>query len=725
VLDLEVSRCNVLRIQIGDHSAQLERAPLVGGETVAGSAQGGLAPSPALWPVHLRILFVLDARIDTSHGAQCFGLGYVLDTLRDPSFAWWVRMRVDVVRRDKGDARLEGCPAGDLNYLGLGDDVDFDTSNFRFTDPKFRLENYHQVWFFGDFPANSSGPIDFPIFCPLSDDELRLLAEWMDNGGGVFATGDHFNLGASMCSRIPRVRTMRRWTQAQGVPPQDGPYRHETLQHVPGGFAKWEGDTTPQTIEPVLQARSRAIFGHRWVAHPLLCGPDGIIETFPDHMHEGDVIEDDQVELDLSLDIPGYDRPEYPYARPEFVAALASGVELPRVRPRPHVVAHGLTTNLVPPFPPTPPPAEALFGGVRERFGLIGAYDGDAAGLGRVVVDSTWHHWFSYNLHDFASAQPPTVFRRMQAYYRNVALWLATPAQRQAMLVAATWGPVVSDPMAFPPHPGRSVWAIGARVIDMISPTLSDCTLYDFVASLFGGSAEAVFAVPADSDPYGPCPDSLPPELAVRAIVGGLGSALIGPAQEYYKARADGRRLLDPAQISHHALQGLERGHAALVEAVRSSAVANEKLAARLVDTFRRPDVAPQIEHVPLRVLAERLQLPDLTDPALLDRDVTFTARVSLSGLVVASNVVEIEVPSATAADAVVELDSVLYDGVAQSGESLLLELVLGTDARDPIPPERLRFSETLSGLPSTWIGPHVPAQAQLWRLWFRVEQRS
>jgi hypothetical protein len=128
---------------------------------------------------------------------------------------------------------------------------------------------------------------------------------------------------------------------------------------------------------------------------------------------------------------------------------------------------------------------------------------------------------------------------------------------------------------------------------------------------------------------------------------------------------------------------------------------------------------------VPLRVVAERLQLPDLTDPALLDRDVTFTARVSLSGLVVASNVMEIEVPSATAADAVVELDSVLYDGVAQSGESLLLELVLGTDARDPIPPERLRFSETLSGLPSTWIGPHVPAQAQLWRLWFRVEQRS
>ena len=34
----------------------------------------------------------------------------------------------------------------------------------------------------------------------MTDGELKVLAEWMDAGGGVFATGDHAYLGASMCS---------------------------------------------------------------------------------------------------------------------------------------------------------------------------------------------------------------------------------------------------------------------------------------------------------------------------------------------------------------------------------------------------------------------------------------------------------------------------------------------------------------------------------------------
>lgn len=700
---------------------------IIPGEAATGTARWGSAPSPALWPVNLRILFVLDSRIDTSHAAECFGLGYVLDTLRDPLFAWWVRFRVDVVRRDHGENRLPSCPGEDVNYLGAGDSVAFDVFNFRFTDPNFRLNDYDQVWFFGDYPANSSSPIDDPCFRPLSDDELRLLADWMDRGGGVFAAGDHFNLGASMCSRIPRVRTMRRWTQAQQVPPQYGPYRNETLQHVVGGYDDvWEGDTTPQKIEPVVQAQVGSILLRRWVAHPLLCTASGVIDTFPDHMHEGEVIDDAEVALDVPLEIPGYDRPEYPYGRPgPIVEAAAQGVTPPLPRPTPHVVAYGLTTNLIPLEPPVGGISYLLLA-ARKRFGILGAYDGDAAGIGRVVVDSTWHHWFSYNLHGFVSAQPDLVFSHMQAYYRNVALWLATPAQRQAMLVAAAWGPVVSDPMAFPAESGQSIWAIGARVIEMVRPTLTACTLYDLVGSLFGGSADEIFAVPAAADPSGPCPDGLPPDLAIRAIVGGISSALIGPAKEYYKAPPDGRRLLEPAEISRYAVEGVERGHAALVDAVRTSAGAAEKLAARLVDSFQHPaHVSTQVELVPLRVVAERLQLPDLTDPALVDRKVIFTARASLGGVVVASNAMEIEVPSPQVARDPVELGRVLYEGVAQSGESLLVELLVGTNGREAVSPERLRFSETLNGQPSTWIGLHAPTQAQSWRLWFRVEHRS
>src|SRR4030095_10274694 len=62
----------------------------------------GVVPGPWLAPIHLRILFVLDGRISTVDGPECFGLGPVLNTLADSSFSWSVRFDVDVVRRDDG-----------------------------------------------------------------------------------------------------------------------------------------------------------------------------------------------------------------------------------------------------------------------------------------------------------------------------------------------------------------------------------------------------------------------------------------------------------------------------------------------------------------------------------------------------------------------------------------------------------------------------------------------
>src|SRR5450432_3149342 len=160
-----------------------------------GSASAEVLSEPAYWSPLLNILFVVDGRINTSKDPQSFGLGYVLETL----------------------------PGSD------------------------------QVWLFGDFPSNLSDNHTESRFSPLSDSELKCLAEWMDRGGGVFAAGDHWNLGASMCSRIPRVRSMRRWTPGQGVPPMDGDARHQTLQPNPniGNPDLLEGDTYAQPVEVV------------------------------------------------------------------------------------------------------------------------------------------------------------------------------------------------------------------------------------------------------------------------------------------------------------------------------------------------------------------------------------------------------------------------------------------------------------------------------------------
>ena len=369
----------------------------------------GVNPGPALWPAVLRILFVIDGRIDTSVCQNNFGLGYVLETLRDPSFAWWVRFRVQVVRRDEGQNLMPACESGDVNYTEAADPP-FSIISFRLTEAGFNIDEWDQIWFFGDFPANSHDAIDEPKFSPLDHQELKLLAEWMDRGGGVFATGDHWNLGASMCSRIPRVRTMRRWTVEQGVPTMDGDRRNQTLQPGPDEDLA-EGDAIPQPIEVVYRRQVTSIVTRRLVPHALLDTPTGVIDRFPDHMHEGQVIDDDRVEIDTSLDIPGYVRPEYPSIEPEIDPGIAAAIDpnaLVQIRPRPRMVAYGRTTN------PAAPEASAgvavkpfgVTGLFTRPFGLISGYDGDRVGIGRVVVDSTWHHWFSYNIHGFKKDNP-------------------------------------------------------------------------------------------------------------------------------------------------------------------------------------------------------------------------------------------------------------------------------------------------------------------------------
>jgi hypothetical protein len=264
----------------------------------------------------------------------------------------------------------------------------------------------------------------------------------------VFAAGDHALLGASMCSKIPRVRNMRKWTRAQGVPSFADPDRHETLVHdLQTGELAWEGDRWAQQIWPVYrQDPSDPTFIHRF-PHPLLCGRNGVIDRFPDHMHEGAVIEDDQVRLDEPLGIPGFDGEEFPFVEPVVGGAAALASDTFGVRPRPQVIAHGLTTNL---------------DGSARRFALIGVYDGDPVGIGRVVVESTWHHWFSMNLVGFQE-QVPGLYTGMQTYYRNVALWLSTPAQRASMLFAAIWGVLVGK------HPGAFDSVMGSGISECAS----------------------------------------------------------------------------------------------------------------------------------------------------------------------------------------------------------------------------------------------------------------
>jgi hypothetical protein len=684
----------------------------------------GITPGYWLWPTTIKILFVIDGRIDLTSEPGRFGLGFVLDTLRAP-FSWWVRFEVDVAKRD-GKLATGDLGSHELTYTAFK----FTASKGGLGSTDFNLDSYDQVWFFGDNPNDAAGPVsdnDILGGFPLDNAELKLVAEWMDRGGGVFAAGDHSILGASMCSRIPRVRTMRKWRHAQGVPDKFGSARHQTLQPTTENEERQEEDVVLQPVEVVYRLSTGPFpFLRDPVPHPLLCSTQGVIDRFPDHMHEGEVIADEDVQLDLPLDIPGYDRPEYPFVIPEVLASGPLEVGVFQQRPRPQVIAYGQTTNNF--FPP--PVATGVVAALRlpllsKRFGLIGAYDGDSVGLGRVVVDSTWHHWFSLNLVGIEKDQKPA-FEKMQAYYRNVGMWLATPTQRASMLISGTWGVLTgSVPMAFDAEMGP--WEIGKRVLATLGLTHSPCMLEELVVSSMDREILAASSVRAEVHESEPSWSGLPEDLVNRAVVGGIGSALLDLALEDEERRVRGERpRLNPEGIRGRAIDGLSRGHALLRKSIGDAATALGALHATLAatPTLRPIDVRIPIDVRRLRVVAETLQLPEPSDPVLIGGSVTFTIRIKLDESVVAHQILEaVEVPAFEPRGSVIDLSRDVGEVDVQSGESLSIEVLVGSWTSEEANAEVIRFKDTLRGDASTWIGKSVPARSQAWRLWYRIEE--
>ena len=190
------------------------------------------------------------------------GLGRVLDTLIDNSFAWWVRFEVRVVRRDDGSRRRCG------NESPYEDPDDF---NFRFT-PDFDLDVFHQIWFFGDFPMNDPDDPDDPKYSPLRDDELKVLAEWMDRGGGVLPRATTGILGVDVLADPARPDD----AEVDGRPGRPAAARTHTPRDDAGPPRvvtghEHEEDTVPQPIEPVYRPTATSIAIRNYVPHPLLC----------------------------------------------------------------------------------------------------------------------------------------------------------------------------------------------------------------------------------------------------------------------------------------------------------------------------------------------------------------------------------------------------------------------------------------------------------------------
>jgi len=290
-------------------------------------------------------------------------------------------------------------------------------SGFRFD--AHDLSVYDQIWFIGYESGNS-----------LSAAEQDAIARFMNSGGGVFATGDHAALGSALAGSLPRVRSMRRWSPP---PPALGATRVDTTMPDHQGRTVFENqsDDIPQHLLLKWYPWNSSWLYRQLYPHPLLCSPSGPITEFPDHMHEGEVIE--PTVLDAVMTAGGQTFDEYPRdpaghrVTPEIVAWGWSGGHSD-----PAVMSDVHTGDTVP--------------ANRRWTGTVGAYDGKRAGVGRVVVDATWHHFFDINLigdnaANRASVTDPRkavwskgftgspdgqrVLGLVDQYFRNIVRWLS------------------------------------------------------------------------------------------------------------------------------------------------------------------------------------------------------------------------------------------------------------------------------------------------------------
>jgi len=121
--------------------------------------------------------------------------------------------------------------------------------------------------------------------------------------------------------------------------------------------------------------------------------------------------------------------------------------------------------------------------------------------------------------------------------------------------------------------------------------------------------------------------------------------------------------------------------------------------------------------------VAEILQCPDPSDPALIGPHLSITIRVRLDATVVAQHTIEdLKVPHVETRGLVIGLDREIGTFDVQSGEALRVEALAGRPLPEASRHDAIRVQDTLHGDVSTFIGPHAPARSQAWRLWYRVD---
>jgi hypothetical protein len=352
--------------------------------------------------------------------------------------------------------------------------------------PALTVANYDQIWLFGFSSAALTAP------------EKTKIAQFMQAGGGVFATGDHETLGAGMGEHIPRVRGMRNWSSI----PMTNPNRHDTVIDAGLDNIKQFNDqanAVAQRTYPVFFSNGQPDnLATSWAVHPVLRHPSGAVDAMPDHPHESECL----APAPVAGSFAGVEEWPAPLAGGSRVAAQVISVS---------VSAGRFVVSGAPVAGGTKPP-------VKPRcFGGISAYDGDAAHVGRVVCDSTWHHFVNINLNGagagndslgnpfqglYLAGVPTPEYLKIQSYYLATVRWLA-PINRRVcwpflQVALARFDHEMLELVLPQPHPcpWDPLLQIGLVAEQVLARHWGPGAAADIVADLLAGADVAPSLVP-------------------------------------------------------------------------------------------------------------------------------------------------------------------------------------------------------------------------------------
>jgi hypothetical protein len=378
-------------------------------------------------PARVSILMYADGPVNFQ-GGSFLGLQYVSTLLKSRAY-FYADFQIETAHRDGTDPSASITGAKKLTDLDI-------------------LAKYDEILFFG-----------FNTTPNLSLEEVTLLDQFMaaPKLGGILVTGDHADLGRGIAGQITRAGEMRQYPAPDSV----FPFWNTTLEDGPDpGFTYDFNDQSDDRPQDVRYKRYPLSLGlstsrlRRYRPHPVLCSPDGPITVFPDHQHEGEALAPEPTPGDLQWPTKNGNQ--------ESPEVIAWG----RIKD-PSALKHG------------------------QEIGLVSTYNGHNVDVGRIIADSTWHHWFDINLTGLELPPSPyagfdetaagqAALKQIDAYFLNCGIWLAPPDKQAQMRNAGWWSILWSNQVVELPI-NTPIWILGEVAINVLGQRAPRCTVSEWI----------------------------------------------------------------------------------------------------------------------------------------------------------------------------------------------------------------------------------------------------